>query len=88
MRPCPPAVRKSCLFLTLVAAWLCLKAPVLAQPGKMTDAEVARRLGLSTEQLVRIRNIRGMTNEDLLQLPADVMPSLLRRLTSPNLPLE
>jgi photosystem II stability/assembly factor-like uncharacterized protein len=90
MRTCLPAVKRSSLVtLTLSVALLSLFASASAQQGeKVTDREAARRLGISTEQLVQLRNLRAMTNEELLQLPADAVPVLLRRLTRPNLQME
>src|SRR4051812_17493325 len=78
-----PVLRTATRAAVLSLALLCL-APGGRAQEKPTDEAVARKLGITAEQVREIRSRRGMTNQELLDVPAERTGRVLRRMSLPE----
>src|SRR6516165_7739356 len=71
------------IFFALIA--LCFAAlNISAADPSLTDPEVARRLGVTVQQLHGLRDQYALTNDELLNLPADQLLILVTDLEHPG----
>src|SRR5215831_15335564 len=71
------------LFPLIALCFAALSVSAAAPP--MTDPEVARQLGVTVQQLHGLRDQYALTNDELLNLPADQLLILVTDLQHPGL---
>ena len=70
--------------LQILAVALLTLTPITSR--SQSDAQIVEKLGIPIEQVQQLHSLRGMSNQILDQMPAALLPRVIRRLSQPDLP--